>query len=221
MYSLPSAPLLLLVTDRTRYADRSLEDVIVPALSGGVNMIELREADMSVRDLLGEAERLRRLALGGVPLVIYDRVDVAVAARADGAHVGNDGLPISAAKQAGRGMLIGKSVSSVAEAFAAEQAGADYLILEPVFFSHYAQERAPIGPTLVRRIKAKVHVPLLAGGGITAGNAHQVIAAGADGVSVTSEIVDAYDPSAAARLLVEAMREAWPTRPLLREALAS
>jgi thiamine-phosphate pyrophosphorylase len=221
MYSLPSAPLLLLVTDRTRYGDRSLEDIIVPALSGGVNMIELREADMNVRDLLGESQRLRRLALGGVPLVIYDRVDVAVAARADGAHVANDGLPISAAKQAGRGMLIGKSVSSVAEAIAAEQAGADYLILEPVFFSQHAQERAPIGPTLVRRIKAKVHVPLLAGGGITAGNAHQVIAAGADGVSVTSEIVDAHDPSAAARMLVEAMREAWPTRPLLREALAS
>jgi thiamine-phosphate pyrophosphorylase len=221
MYSLPSAPLLLLVTDRTRYGDRTLEDVLVPALGGGVNMIELRESDLNARDLLGEAERLRKLALGGVSLVIYDRLDVAVVARADGAHITNDGLPISAAKQAGRGMLIGKSVGSVAEAVAAEQAGADYLILEPVFFSHYAQGRTPIGPTLVRRIKAKVHVPLLAGGGITAGNAHQVIAAGADGVSVTSEIVDAHDPSSAARLLVDAMRGAWPTRPLLREALVN
>jgi thiamine monophosphate synthase len=95
------------------------------------------------------------------------------------------------------------------------------LILEPVFFSHYAQGRTPIGPTVVRRIKAKVHLPLLAGGGITAGNAHQVIAAGADGVSVISEIVDSYDPRAAARSLSDAMREAWPTRPLLREAMAS
>jgi thiamine-phosphate pyrophosphorylase len=220
-YNLPSAPLLLLVTDRTRYGGRSVEDIFVPALAGGVNMIELREADLNARDLLGEAERMRRLALGGVPLVVYDRVDVAVAAQADGVHVAPDSLPIPAAKQAGRGVLVGKSVCSVAEAIAAEQAGADYLIVEPVFFSHYAQDRSPLGPTLVRRIKAKVHLPLLAGGGITAGNAHQVIAAGADGVCVTSEIVDSHDPRGAAKSLTDAMREAWPTRPLLREALAS
>ena len=219
-YSLPAAPLLLLVTDRTRYGDRALEDIFVPALAGGVNMIELREADMTARDLLGEAERMRKLALGGVPLIVYDRVDVAVAASADGVHVATDSLPISAAKQAGRGVLVGKSVSNLAEAVAAEQSGADYLVLEPVFFSHYAQGRSPIGPTVVRRIKSKVHLPLLAGGGITAGNAHQVIAAGADGVSVTTEIVDAIDPRQAARSLHDAMREAWPTRPLLREAMA-
>ena len=218
-YSLPSAPLLLLVTDRTRYGDRTLEDIFVPALAGGVNMIELREADMTARDLLGEAERLRKLALGGVPLVVYDRVDVAIAGQADGVHLAADSLPISAAKQAGRGVLVGKSVSSLAEAVAAEQAGANYLVLEPVFFSHYAQGRSPIGPTVVRRIKSRVHLPLLAGGGITAGNAHQVIAAGADGVSVTTEIVDAEDPRAAARSLVDAMRGAWSTRPLLREAM--
>jgi thiamine-phosphate pyrophosphorylase len=219
-YSLPSAPLLLLVTDRTRYGDRALEDIFVPAISGGVNMIELREGDMSARDLLGEAARLRKLALGGMPLIVYDRVDVAVAAGADGVHLALDSLPISAAKQAGRGVLVGKTIGSVAEAVAAEQAGADYLVVEPVFFSHYGQEHAPLGPTLVRRIKARVHVPLLAGGGITAGNAHQVIAAGADGVSVTSEIVSADDPRTAARALHDAMREAWPTRPLLREAIA-
>jgi len=174
---------------------------------------------MTARDLLGEAERLRKLALGGVPLVIYDRVDVALAGQADGVHLAADSLPISAAKLAGRGVLVGKSVSSLAEAVAAEQAGANYLVVEPVFFSHYAQGRSPIGPTVIRRIKSRVHLPLLAGGGITAGNAHQVIAAGADGVSVTTEIVDAEDPRAAARSLVDAMRGAWSTRPLLREAM--
>jgi len=219
-YVLPSAPLLLLQTDRKRYGERPLEDLILPALSGGVNMIELREPDMTARDLLGEAERLRKLALGGVPLVVFDRVDVAVAAHADGVHLTGDGLPIGAAKQASRGMLVGRTVSSVAEAIAAEQAGADYLVVEPVFSSHYSYRTTPAGPTLVRRIKAKVHIPLLAGGGITAGNAHQVIAAGADGVSVVSEIVDGTDPRGAAECLMASMREAWPTRPLLREALA-
>lgn len=220
-YSLPSSPLLLLVTDRTRYADRTLEDIFVPAIAGGVNMIELRESDMNPRDLLDEAERLRRLALGGVSLLVYERADVALAAQADGVHLAIDGLPISAAKQAGRGMLVGRSVASVADAVAAEMAGADYLVIEPVFSSHHAPGSTPLGPTLVRRIKARVHLPLLAGGGITAGNAHQVIAAGADGVSVTSEIVDASDTRQAARSLMEAMRAAWQTRPLLRDALAS
>src|SRR5438477_8860300 len=112
-HNLPAAPLLLLVTDRTRYGDHAMEDVFLPALAGGVNMIELREADLNARDLLGEAERLRRLALGGVPLIIYDRVDVAVAIGADGVHVSADGLPIPSAKQAGRGMLVGRTVSSV------------------------------------------------------------------------------------------------------------
>jgi thiamine-phosphate pyrophosphorylase len=218
-YTLPAAPLLLLVTDRTRYGDRAVEDIFVPAIAGGVNMIELREADMNARDLLVEAERLRKLALGGVPLIVFDRVDVAVAAGADGVHLWGDSLPISAAKQAGRGVLVGKSVSSLAEAVAAEQSGANYLVIEPVFFSHYAQDRSPLGPTVIRRIKSRVHLPLLAGGGITAGNAHQVIAAGADGVSVTSELVDAPDIRQAAKSLHDAMREAWPTRPLLREAM--
>src|ERR1044071_10457029 len=98
-YTLPSAPLLLLVTDRTRYGDRTMEDIFVPALAGGVNMIELREADMNARDLLGEAERLRKLALGGVPLIIYDRVDVAVAANADGVHITAESLPVPGAQQ--------------------------------------------------------------------------------------------------------------------------
>src|SRR5260370_35229482 len=111
-------------------------------------------------------------------------------------------------------MLVGKAVSRVAEAGAAEQAGADYLVVEPVFFSHYARDHSPLGPTVVRRIKAKVHLPLLPGGGITAGNAHQVIAAGADGVSVPTEIVNARDPRAAARSLADAMTEAWQPRPL-------
>lgn len=219
-YNLPSAPLLLLVTDRDRYGERTLEDIFIPALSAGVNMIELREPEMSAWDLLGEAERLRKLALGGVPLVVYDRADVAVAARADGIHVAADSLPVRSAKLVGRGMLVAKSVSSVAEAVEAEQAGADYLMVEPVFFSHYARGRSPLGPTLVRRIKAKVHLPLVAGGGITAGNAHQVIADGADGVAVTTEIVNSDDPRGAARLLHGAMQEAWLTRPLLREARA-
>ncbi len=218
-YSFPPAPLLMLVSERRRYGERTVQDVFLAALRGGVNMLQLWEPDLHARDLLGEAERMRTMAIGGIPLLVYDRVDVAVAARADGVHLPSDGLPVKAAKRAGRGLLIGRSVGSLAEAAAAEQAGASYLVVGPVFPSAYsAPETSPLGPGTIRRIKARVKAPVLASGGITAGNAHQVIGAGADGVSVTSEIVEAHDPERAARALMEAMRAAWATRPLLRES---
>ena len=219
-YSFPPAPLLMLVSDRKRYGERTAQDLFLAALRGGVNMIQLWEPDLAPRDLLGEADRMRRLAIGGIPLIVYDRVDVAVAVGADGVHLPADGLPVKAAKKAGRHMLIGKSVSSVTEAVAADQAGASYLVVGPVFPSTYSTPgSSPLGPTTIRRIKARVKAPVLASGGITAGNAHQVIAAGADGVSVTSEVVEAHDPERAALALMAAMRAAWATRPLLRESV--
>jgi thiamine-phosphate pyrophosphorylase len=191
--------------------------MFLAAIAGGVNVVQLWEPDLPARDLLAEAQRLRKLALGGVPMLVYDRGDVAVAAQADGVHLSPDGLPIPAAKQVGQGLLVGRNVASVADAVAAEAEGADYLVVGPVFFSSYAADRTPVGPTLVRRIKARVHLPVLASGGITAGNAHQVIAAGADGVAVTTEILSADDPRFAAKCLLEAMRGAWGARPLMRE----
>jgi thiamine-phosphate pyrophosphorylase len=217
-YPWPAAPLLMLDSDRTRYGSRTLVELFLAAIAGGVNVVQLWEPDLPARDLLGEAQRLRKLALGGVPMLVYDRSAVALAAHADGVHLPPDGLPIQAAKHASQGLLVGRNVASVAEAIAAEVDGADYLVVGPVFFSSYAGDRTPTGPTLVRRIKARVHLPVLASGGITAGNAHQVIAAGADGVAVTTEILTADDPRQAAKCLLEAMRGAWDTRPLMRES---
>jgi thiamine-phosphate diphosphorylase len=218
-YSWPPAPLLMLVSDRKRHGDRTIQEVFLPALRGGVNIVQLWEPDLPARDLLGEAEQLRKLAVGGIPMLIYDRADVAVAANADGVHLPADGLPIGAAKRASRGLMVGKAVRSVTEAVTAERAGADYVVVGPIFPSHYVEGGSLTGPGLVQRVKAKVRIPVFAAGGITAGNAHQAISAGADGVSVTSEIVEAEDPQQAARTLLDAMRSAWPTRPLQREAL--
>jgi thiamine-phosphate pyrophosphorylase len=211
--------MLMLVSDRKRHGDRSIQEVFLPAVRGGVNVVQLWEPDLPARDLLGEAEQLRKLAVGGIPMLIFDRADVAVAAHADGVHLPADGLPIGAAKRASRGLLIGRAVSSVAEAISAERAGADYVIVGPIFASHYSNGRSCTGPGLVQRVKSRVHIPVFASGGITAGNAHQAIGAGADGVSVTSEIVESEDPQHTARALLEAMRSAWHTRPLQREAL--
>lgn len=214
-YAWPTAPLLMLVSDRTRYGDRSVEEVFLPAIDGGVNVVQLWEADLPARDLLGEAQRLRKLAMGGVLLLVYDRADVALAAHADGVHVPADGLPPQSVKQAAANLRVGRTVTSVADAVAAEQSGADYLVVGPVFFNKYSNDRPPTGPTVIRRIKARIRLPLFASGGITAGNAHQVIAAGADGVAVTTELLEAPDVRQGARNLVQAMRTAWPTRPLL------
>lgn len=205
----------MLVSDRRRYGHRGLEEIFMAAIDGGVNVIQLWEPDLCARDLLGEAQRLRKLAIGGMPLLVHDRVDVAMAANADGVHLPQEGLPIAATRRAGPGLAVGRTVTSVADAVAAEQGGADYLIVGPVFFNNYANARPPTGPTLIRRIKSRVFLPLFASGGITAGNAHQVIAAGADGVAVTTELIEAPDTRAAARALQGAMRAAWQTRPLL------
>ena len=220
-YSWPPAPLLMLVSDRKRHSDRTIHDVFLPAVRGGVNVLQIWEPDLAARDLLGEAKELRKLAVGGIPLIIFDRADVAVAAQADGVHLAAHGLPVGAAKQASRGLLVGRAVNSVTEAVTAERAGADFVVVGPIFPSHYANGHSCTGPGLVHRVKARVHIPVFAAGGIPAGNAHQAIGAGADGVSVTSEIVEAEDPQHAARALLDAMRSAWPTRPLQREALAS
>ena len=218
-YSLPHVPILLLVSDQSRLGERSLEDVFFPALSGGVNMVLLRESALAAGEVMAAAERLRKLCVGGVPLLVHDRLDVALAARADGAHLDVNGLPVRAARKLAPKLLVGRTVSSVAEAVAAERAGATYLLVEPVFSTYYAHGHTPFGPTLIRGIANRVHIPVLAGGGITAGNAHQVISAGAAGVSVISEIVASNNPEQAARDLLTAMRSAWESRPLKRESL--
>ena len=147
------------------------------------------------------------LAPRALPLIVNDRLDLALAAGADGVHLGQGDLPCALARRlAGPDFLIGVSVGSPAEATQAEREGADYLGVGPVFDTPTKTDApAATGLAGLRAIRAATRLPLVAIGGIHAGNAAEIIRAGADGVDVVSAIMAAPDPRAAARALAAAV----------------
>jgi len=195
---------LYLVTDAALAGRRAIEEIVREAVAGGVTVVQLREKGASSREMLRQARALRDLlAPRGVPLIVNDRCDVALAAGADGVHVGQGDLPCVLVRElAGPDLVIGVSVSTVEEAVQAERDGADYLGVSPVFETPTKTDTPPaVGLDGLRRIREAVRLPLVAIGGIHAGNAAAVIRAGADGIAVVSAIMAAPDPRAAARAL--------------------
>jgi len=206
-------PTLCLVTDRLRLGEASLEDVVEQAVKGGVNLVQLREKDLPTGELLALAMRLREVTRGHAILIINDRLDVAMAAGADGVHLPENGLPVAIARWLlGQHTLIGRSVHSKEAAIEAEQAGADYVQLGTIYTTESKPDAKPAGVDLVRKVSGAIAIPVLAVGGVRAENAAKVIEAGACGASVISAIEGAADPQAAAHELVETMSEAWKKR---------
>lgn len=192
---------LYLVTDRSLSKGRATAEVVREAVAGGVTCVQLREKACGTREFLAEVRAVKAVLQGtGVPLIINDRVDVALAVGAAGVHLGQQDMPISDARRLGPpGWIIGISAESVEDAVRAEGEGADYVGVSPVFATPTKTDHAPpLGLDGLRRIRAAVKIPLVAIGGIHAGNAREVMAAGADGLAVVSAIVAADDPRAAA-----------------------
>ena len=207
------APCLMLVTDRHATQGRSLDSVVAAALNGGVNAVQLREKDLSARELWALAIRLRELTEGRAVFLVNDRLDVALATGADGVHLAGHSLPPAGARAAlGPGRLVGCSVHNAAEAEAAAQGGADYLVVGTLYPSRSHPGYEGAGPELVEQLRAVVDVPLLGIGGIIARNAREVLAAGARGVAVITAILAAPDPAVAAAKLRDAMRTVEPLR---------
>lgn len=207
---LPEPPILCLVTDRLRCAGRPLEEVVEAAVSGGVDMVQLREKDMAAGSLLDLALKLRRITASRTSLFVNDRIDVALACDADGVQLGEDSIPVEAARDlAGGGLLVGRSVHSVESAIDASRAGADLLVFGTVFAtaSHPGQPPGGTGPLV--EISRHDTAPVLGIGGITSGNAAEVVEAGASGVAVITAITESPDSRKAARVLKRAMADAW------------
>ena len=195
---------LYLVTDRSLSKGRATAEVVREAVAGGVTCVQLREKACGTREFLDEARAVKAVLQGtGVPLIINDRVDVALAVGAEGVHLGQQDMPISDARRLGPpGWIIGISAESVEDAVRAEGEGADYVGVSPVFATPTKTDHAPpLGLDGLRRMRAAVKLPLVAIGGIHAGNAREVVRAGADGLAVVSAIVAADDPRAAAEEL--------------------
>lgn len=199
-----------LVTQESRSVARSTLEVVEAAIAGGVDVIQLREKDTTIRQRYERGREVReRTAEAGVSLIVNDRVDLALAIDGDGVHLGDDDLPVSVARELlGETALIGRSVSTVAAARDAEAAGADYLGVGAVFATsskNVADEQAEIGVDAVAEITEAVSIPCVAIGGISVANAADAVAAGADGVAVISAIAAAADPEAATRELSDAV----------------
>lgn len=201
---------LYLVTDRDILGDRDLFTAVEEALKGGVTMLQLREKTASSRDFYQLAVRMKELAAAyQVPLIINDRLDIALAADAGGLHVGQDDLPVAVARRIlGPGKILGYSVSTVEEAIYGEQNGADYLGAGPVYATGSKVDAgSPIGIDGLRQIKQSVAIPVVGIGGIGEANILDVKRAGVDGASVISAIMGSRDLKRAASALIAAWRQ--------------
>lgn len=193
---------LCLVTDRGLAAGRSVVDVALAAARGGATMVQLREKEATTRAFVDQARALKAaLAPLGVALAINDRLDVALAVDADGLHVGQDDLPVEAARRLlGSGKFVGLSITAVDQVLRPDAAAADYLGVGPIYAQRTkADAAAPLGLDGLRRIRGLTGKPIVAIGGLTPDNSAAALAAGADGLAVVSAIVAADDPEAAAR----------------------
>lgn len=202
---------LYLITDRRVAAPRSLEDVVAAALSRvapGEAAVQVREKDLSPHDLLLLAERLAPIvhAAGGL-LFVNDRADVARAAGADGVHLGGGAIPVAAARAAFPGAIIGVSTHTAAEAAAAAEAGADFVVAGPV---HRTPGKpagtVPMGTSGFAGVCRAAAIPVLALGGMDSSNARAAVEAGGAGVALIRAVMGAKDPGLAAREILDTMK---------------
>jgi thiamine-phosphate pyrophosphorylase len=200
-----------LVTGASLSAGRSTPEIVEAAIAGGVDVVQLREKDQPVRERYELGRELRELTReAGVTFVVNDRVDLAALVDADGVHLGDDDLPVRAARRLlGEDAIVGRSVSTVEAAEEAQRVGADYLGVGTVYRTS-SKDDIPeadhgVGPERVGEIADAVDIPVVGIGGITADNAAAVARAGADGVAVITSITRAEDPEAATAALCEAV----------------
>jgi thiamine-phosphate pyrophosphorylase len=192
---------LYLVADAEHAAGRDLVRLVSEAVLGGVTIIQLRAKGSGTREFLGLATRMAAaLKSGSIPLIINDRVDIALACGADGVHLGQDDMPLGKARELlGSTKIIGVSANTLKEAREAERFGADYIGLGPVYATASKDTDLPVlGPEGIRRMRQKLDIPIIAIGGIDAGNAADVMNAGAAGIAVVSAILGAPDARKAA-----------------------
>jgi thiamine-phosphate pyrophosphorylase len=192
---------LYLVTDSALSLGRSNLEVIRAAVEGGVTVVQLREKSATTKHFYAEGLKIRDfLRMKRIPLIINDRIDVALALHADGVHLGQEDMPVNIARMIlGPNKIIGASVFTSDQAMAAESEGADYLGLSPIFVTETKPELIKqIGLEGIPPIKRSVRIPVVGIGSMSQANAYEVVRAGLDGVAVVSAICSQEDPKAAA-----------------------
>ena len=199
--------LYLVATPRAHMAEQEFLERIRAALQGGVDVLQLRCKELPALPYTRLATRVATLARdAGVPFIINDRPDVALAAGADGVHLGQDDLPVTWARRILGGAIVGRSSHESAHAEQAFAEGADYFAVGPVWETPTKPGRPAAGLSYVRAVAQRATtIPWFAIGGITTENVSEVLAAGAQRVAVVRAVLDASDPAEAARQLVRAL----------------
>ena len=198
----PRSLRLCLVTDRDLARGRPLAEIVAAAIQGGVTMVQLREKSAPTRAFLEEARALKALlAPLGVPLIINDRADIALAVGADGLHVGQTDMPVALARELlGSNSIIGLSITNREQIEAPDAQLVDYLGIGPLYAQSTKPDAStPLGVAGFAALRSRTQKPVLAIGGLSVANSSRVIAAGATGLAVVSAIMAAKDVEAAAK----------------------
>lgn len=206
---------LYFVTDRGLCGRRPLYEVVLQAVQGGAAAVQIREKEMATRPFVEEAARIKKIIEPfGVPLIINDRMDVALAVGAGGVHIGQDDMPYEVVRRwMGPDAIIGLSVEKWEDVGRAQDMDVNYLGISPVFETPTKTDtKSAWGLEGVARIRAFSRHCLVAIGGLNAGNAGAVVRAGADAVAVVSAICAARDPLQASRELHEIIHRAMVER---------
>lgn len=196
---------LYLVTDTEMCPREKLFDYVEAAVHGGVTMVQLREKNISTREFYNEAKALKELLRQyKVPLIINDRLDIALAVDADGLHIGQSDLPADITRRVwGEGKILGLSAGTLSEAKAAVRDMADYIGVGAVFHTSTKADAQDIAPETLLEIRENTNVPIIAIGGINEDNVLKLKGSGVDGIAVVSAIMASGDPYGAAHRLKE------------------
>jgi len=194
---------LHVITDvvlQSRYSHLGLAEM---AIAGGADTIQYRQKSGTTREMIETARQMRRLcAESGVTFIVNDRLDVAIASDADGAHLGQDDFPIPLARKLLGNLIIGGSAATLDEARKCLEEGSDYIGFGPIYPTTSKADTSPVtGIELLQEVVAAIRLPIIAIGGISAENSSEVIKAGAHGIAVISAVCCQEDPEGATRTL--------------------
>lgn len=210
MQATKQSMLLYVVTDRTWLGQNTLESQVAAIIEAGATFIQLREKDLSFDEFVAQAHKVKAVTdRYHVPFVINDNIDVALAVNADGVHVGQHDMAAGNVRQRiGQDKILGVSAQTVAQALAAQAAGADYIGVGSVFTTSTKLDADSVSFDTLQAICAAVSVPVVAIGGIHHQNALQLKGSGIDGIAVISAIFAAPDVAQATRSLLPLAQEA-------------
>jgi thiamine-phosphate pyrophosphorylase len=200
---------LYLVTDRDLLGHKDLAATVEAAIKGGVTLVQIREKNLSTLEFYQLALVIKEITNKyGIPFIVNDRVDIALAVDADGVHIGQDDMPLSAARKLlGGHKIIGVSVATLEQALEAQRDGADYLGIGAVFPTMTKDDADYVSLEDLQQIKLSVTLPVVAIGGINKNNLRNVMATGIDGAAVVSAIIACSDPHEAACNLRHIMKK--------------